>query len=156
MIRKLGPRLARAPWSPAEQCDELAAVHSITSSARASRVIGISRSIASFSARSNEPLLSPGEYDRHRACILDHLACGSEQPRCSVYSKCDNGVAQLVGRVEKVPHWIQTNEAWNAALRGLPPNRGKQSVCRIGSVHSHAVVATIGAIEPTSCVGSCW
>jgi hypothetical protein len=102
--------------------------------------------IANFSARSNEPLLSPGEYDRHRACILDHLACGSEQPRCSVYSKCDNGVAQLVGRVEKVPHWIQTNEAWNAALRGLPPNRGKQSVCRIGSVHSHAVVATIGAI----------
>jgi hypothetical protein len=37
--------------------------------------------IANFSARSNEPLLSPGEYDRHRACILDHLACGSEQPR---------------------------------------------------------------------------
>ena len=90
--------------------------------------------------------LSPGEYDRHRARILDHLACGSEQPRCSVYSKCDNGVAQLVGRVEKVPRWIQTNEAWNAALRGLPSNRGKQSVCRIGSVHSHAVVATIGAI----------
>jgi hypothetical protein len=40
--------------------------------------------IANFSARSNEPLLSPGEYDRHRARILDHLACGSEQPRCSV------------------------------------------------------------------------
>jgi hypothetical protein len=36
--------------------------------------------IANFSAQSNEPLLSPGEYDRHRARILDHLACGSEQP----------------------------------------------------------------------------
>jgi hypothetical protein len=73
---------------------------------------------------------------------LPHGCCA--RPSCGHATAAP--LAQLVGRVEKVPHWIQTNEAWNAALRGLPPNRGKQSVCHIGSVHSHAVVATIGAI----------
>src|SRR5215831_20464806 len=104
--RLLPPRRERPRGRAAEERDELAAFH-------VAPVAQDRFDIANFSARSNEPLLSPGEYDRHRACILDHLACGSEQPRCSVYSKCDNGVALLVGRVEKVPCWVPTNEAWN-------------------------------------------
>src|SRR5438034_5194911 len=82
----LRARRERPRGRAAEQRDELAAIH-------VAPVAQDRFDIANFSARSNEPLLSPGEYDRHRACILDHLACGSEQPRCSVYSKCDNGVA---------------------------------------------------------------
>jgi hypothetical protein len=120
----------------AEERDELAASH------LPFKIAG-----QKFFCSTYEPLWPPGEYNGDWARILDHLACGSEHPRRSVYSKCDNPVAQLVGRVEKAPCRVETNEAWDAALRGLPSNRGKQSVSRIGGVHSHAVVATIGAIH---------
>jgi hypothetical protein len=67
-----------------------------------------------FGGSTYEQLWPPGEYDGDWARILDHLACGSEHPRRSVYSKCDNRVAQLVGRVEKTPCRVETNEAWAA------------------------------------------
>ena len=87
-----------------------------------------SDSIVSLSQRRTIPLKAdmhkqlwpPGEYDSDWACILDHLVCGSELPSVSVYSKCDNRVALLVGRIEKASCPVETNEAWDAALRGLP------------------------------------
>src|SRR5215831_25728 len=130
--RRKRPRNCRA----ADQLDEFAASHFPSKIAE-----------QKFFCSTYEQLLQPGEYDGDWARILDHLACGSEHPRHRVYSKCDNRVVLLVGRMEKAPCRVETNEAWDAALRGLPSNRGKQSVSRIGGVHSHAVVATIGAIH---------
>src|SRR5215831_1321363 len=118
-----------------------------SSEMKSRRLIALQDCGTDSSARPYEQLWPPGEYDGDWARILDHLACGSEHPRHRIYSKCDNRVAKLVGRVEKTPCRVETNEAWDAALRGLPSNRGKQPVSLIGGVHSHAVVAAIGAIH---------
>jgi hypothetical protein len=58
-------------------------------------------------ARGSHGALPVGQFGR--------AACGSEHPRVSVYSKCDNRVALLVGRMEKAPCRVEANETWDPA-----------------------------------------
>src|SRR5262249_12251241 len=88
-----------------------------------------------------------GEHDGDRAPIFDHLASGSERPGVGVDAKRHDRVALLVGRIKEAAGRIETDEAGNAALCGLPAGRLQQSVACVGSKDGNAVVAAVRAVD---------
>src|SRR6266446_5697758 len=96
----------------------------------------------------------PGEHDRNRTPVLDHLPGRRQLAGATVNTECDHGVTLFVRRVKKTPGWIETDEAWAAALRWLPADHAQQPF-RIGGEDSDAVVAAVGAINETAVRRDC-
>src|SRR5258706_4233175 len=91
----------------------------------------------------------PGEHDRNRTPVLDHLPGRRQLAGATVNTECDHGVTLFVRRVKKMPGWIEADEAWSAALRWLPADHAQQPF-RIGGEDGHAVVAAGGTVDATA------
>src|SRR5262249_33236920 len=89
------------------------------------------------------------EGDRDRASVLDHLAGGRELAGAGFYRERHDGVACLIGRVQKTSRGIKTDKPGRRTLCRLRSDRSQCTARRIGAVDGDAVMTTIGTVYET-------
>jgi len=90
--------------------------------------------------------LSACKDNRDGAAVLDHLTGRSKLTGAGFYSERHDGVACLIGRIQKPTRGIKTNKPRCGTLRRLPSDWGQRSVRCIGAIDGDAIVTTIGTV----------